>query len=31
MVIISYYLVLLVFSTATASAVFLGLKLVKLI
>nr|AHX25113.1 cytochrome b6-f complex subunit VI [Nannochloropsis gaditana] len=31
MVIISYYLVLLVFSIATASAVFLGLKLVKLI
>lgn len=31
MVLISYYLVLLVFSIAAASALFLGLKLVKLI
>nr|YP_010478588.1 cytochrome b6-f complex subunit 6 [Chlorobotrys sp.]UVI60893.1 cytochrome b6-f complex subunit 6 [Chlorobotrys sp.] len=31
MVLISYYLVLLVFSIATAAALFLGLKVIKLI
>nr|AOW70785.1 cytochrome b6-f complex subunit 6 [Monodopsis sp. MarTras21] len=31
MTLISYYIVLLVFSISTASALFLGLKLVKLI